>query len=116
MKIAATLLLLVLVLVLPATAGSRRAEAQVGAATEGSPAARGSEHPEIEAVAWALADAESGRYLAGNNADEQLPIGSVTKIVSALVVLEEGTDLDEEVMISKEARSTWGTSTVTSGS
>ncbi len=61
--------------------------------------------PEIGAEAWALVDAESGLYLAGENRDEQLPIGSVTKIMTALVVLEEEVDLDEEVTVSEEAES-----------
>jgi serine-type D-Ala-D-Ala carboxypeptidase (penicillin-binding protein 5/6) len=65
--------------------------------------------PEIEAEAWALVDEESGLYLAGENPDEQLPMGSVTKIMTALVVLEEGVGLDEEVTISEEAESYVGT-------
>ena len=50
-------------------------------------------------------DTKSGLYLEGENADTQLPIGSVNKIMSAFVVLEEGVDLDEEVTISQEAES-----------
>ncbi len=65
--------------------------------------------PEIEAEAWALVDAESGLYLVGENPDEQLPMGSVTKVMTGLVVLEEGVDLDEEVTISEEAESYVGT-------
>src|SRR5215210_7593301 len=65
----------------------------------------GPQAPEIEAQAWALVDTDSGFYLAGENPDEQLPMGSVTKIMTALVVLEEGVDLDEEVTISEEAES-----------
>jgi serine-type D-Ala-D-Ala carboxypeptidase (penicillin-binding protein 5/6) len=41
----------------------------------------------------------------GENPDEQLQMGSVTKIMTALVVLEEGIDLDDEVTISDEAES-----------
>jgi D-alanyl-D-alanine carboxypeptidase len=54
-------------------------------------------------------DEQSGLYLAGENPDEQLPMGSVNKIMTALVVLEEGVDLDEEVTISEEAESYVGT-------
>jgi D-alanyl-D-alanine carboxypeptidase (penicillin-binding protein 5/6) len=61
--------------------------------------------PTPDADAWALTDLDSGMYLAGDNPDEQLPIGSTTKIMSALVVLEEGVDPDEEVTISKDAES-----------
>ena len=65
----------------------------------------GARPPEIEASSWALVDADSGLYLVGENPDEQLQMGSVTKIMTALVVLEEGIDLDDEVMISDEAES-----------
>ncbi len=62
--------------------------------------------PELDNVeAWALVDADSGLYLAGENPDEQLPIASVTKMMTALVALEEGADLDEEVTVSPEAES-----------
>jgi D-alanyl-D-alanine carboxypeptidase (penicillin-binding protein 5/6) len=50
-------------------------------------------------------DTETGLYLNGENPDEQLPIGSVTKIMTALVVLEEEPNLDEEVTVSEEAES-----------
>lgn len=61
--------------------------------------------PEIDARAWALADAETGLYLAGKNPDERLPIASTTKIMVALLALENGVDLDEEVTISEQAES-----------
>jgi D-alanyl-D-alanine carboxypeptidase (penicillin-binding protein 5/6) len=59
--------------------------------------------PELETKSWALTDADSGLYLAGKNPDERLPIASTTKVMVALVALEEGVDLDEEVIVSKEA-------------
>ncbi len=59
--------------------------------------------PEIEAEAWALLDANSGAYLAGNNPDEQLPVASTVKVMAALVALEEGVDLEREVAISRNA-------------
>ncbi len=74
-----------------------------------TPDSRASGPPQIEAEAWALVDEQSGLYLAGENPDEQLPMGSVNKIMTALVVLEEGVDLDEEVTISEEAESYVGT-------
>src|SRR5215208_1025580 len=61
--------------------------------------------PEVAVQSWALMDAETGLYLNGENPDEQLPIGSVTKIMTALVVLEEEPNLDEEVTVSEEAES-----------
>jgi serine-type D-Ala-D-Ala carboxypeptidase (penicillin-binding protein 5/6) len=108
-KTIVTLVLMALaLLLLPGGVGLDRAEAQRGA-TGGSSGARVPEPPEVEARAWILVDAESGRYLAGENPDEQLQIGSVNKIMTALVVLDEGVDLEEEVTVSSEAESFVGT-------
>ena len=59
--------------------------------------------PQLDAGAWALVDAETGVYLAGKNPDEQLPVASTTNVMTALMVLEDGVDLDEEVAISGQA-------------
>jgi len=47
-------------------------------------------------------DAESGETLFDKNSDTVLPIASITKLMTALVVLEQGLDLDERVVITKE--------------
>jgi D-alanyl-D-alanine carboxypeptidase (penicillin-binding protein 5/6) len=60
--------------------------------------------PEIAARAWVLTDIRSGEYLAGEDASARLPMASTTKIMVALVALEE-TDLEEEVTVSPEAAS-----------
>jgi D-alanyl-D-alanine carboxypeptidase (penicillin-binding protein 5/6) len=65
--------------------------------------------PTVEAQAWALTDAGSGLYLEGDNPDERLPMAATILIMTALVVLEEGADPDEEVTISEEAESYVGT-------
>ena len=108
--IALTLLLVTFALLLvPAAApqgvGLGQAAAQEETTPRGTSNARVPEPPDIEVGAWALMDTKSGLYLEGENADTQLPIGSVNKIMSAFVVLEEGVDLDEEVTISQEAES-----------
>ena len=59
--------------------------------------------PELRARSWALTDAETGMYLAGRNPDDRLPIASTTNIMTSLVVLEEGVDLDEKVIVPKQA-------------
>ena len=61
--------------------------------------------PDLDVRAWALTDADSGRYLAGKNPDERIPPGSTTKIMVALVALDEGVNLDEEVTVSENAAS-----------
>jgi D-alanyl-D-alanine carboxypeptidase (penicillin-binding protein 5/6) len=60
---------------------------------------------EVGAAAWAVLDAESGELLLGENADERRPMASTTKIMTALVALESGVDLDEEVVVSPLAAS-----------
>ncbi|MDX6381948.1 MAG: hypothetical protein QOI57_2972 [Rubrobacteraceae bacterium] len=117
-KIAAALVLMALALLLvpgavPGGTGLGWAEAQEGApkgalertTPEGASGARVPEPPETGVQGWALVDADSGLYLVGESPDEQLQMGSVTKIMSALVVLKEGTNLDDEVTISKDAES-----------
>jgi D-alanyl-D-alanine carboxypeptidase (penicillin-binding protein 5/6) len=59
--------------------------------------------PKLKAKAWALVDADTGLYLAGKNTDERLPIASVGNVMLALVALDEGVDLDEEVTVSRQA-------------
>ena len=61
--------------------------------------------PEIEAESWALIDAETGKYLEGENPDEPLPMASTTKMMAVLVALEDGVDLSQEVVVSPEAAS-----------
>jgi len=65
--------------------------------------------PDVGARAWVLVDAESGRYLAGKNADARLPMGSTDKMMVALVALDAvavgEADLDEPVVVSEEAAS-----------
>ena len=60
------------------------------------------EVPDVAALAWVLTDVRSGEYLAGEDASARLPMASTTKIMVALVALQEA-DLEEEVTVSEEA-------------
>lgn len=62
-------------------------------------------YPQPVAKAALLMDASSGRVLYEKNAHEQLPPASVTKIMTALLAVENG-NLDQEVTISKNAAET----------
>ena len=62
----------------------------------------GPDPPKVAARAWALTDARSGEYLAGEDASERLPIASTTKIMVALVTLKEA-DLDDVATVSGDA-------------
>lgn len=68
-----------------------------------APAGPAPEAPEIEAESWALMDAGTGIYLDGKNPDEQRAVASTTKIMAALVVLEEEPDLQREITVPTEA-------------
>ena len=59
--------------------------------------------PKLNAGSWTLIDADTGHYLAGKNPDEQVPIASTTKIMVALVALDEGVDFGEQVTVSEDA-------------
>lgn len=66
------------------------------------PAAPPDETPELTAEAWILYDADSDVVLASRNAYEERPMASVTKIMTALVVVDNA-ELDEKVRISEKA-------------
>src|ERR687898_3888 len=61
--------------------------------------------PKLNAGSWTLIDADTGHYLAGKNPDEQVPIASTTKIMVALVALDEDVDMNKQVEVSEEAAS-----------
>ena len=92
-KSAATLIALSILLIL--APGPNRATAQETGAPPGA--------PKLDAGSWALVDADTGLYLAGKDPDKRVPIASTTKIMVALVALEEGVDLDEKVTVSEDA-------------
>lgn len=62
------------------------------------------------AKSMALVDANNYRLLVGKNCDEKLPMASTTKIVTALTVLNNCSDINEEVLISDKAIGIPGTS------
>jgi D-alanyl-D-alanine endopeptidase (penicillin-binding protein 7) len=47
-------------------------------------------------------DAQSGEVVFGKNADAVVPIASITKLMTAMVILDYGLDLDEEIVLSRE--------------
>ena len=92
-KIAATLIAISILLIL--APAPHRAAAQETGAPPGA--------PKLDAGSWALIDADTGLYLAGKDPDKQVPIASTTKIMVALVALDEGVDMDEKVTVSEDA-------------
>jgi serine-type D-Ala-D-Ala carboxypeptidase (penicillin-binding protein 5/6) len=76
----------------------------VGTAPASARQAKRVGEPDVAARAWALTDLRSGDHLAGEDASKKLSIASTTKIMEAIVVLENA-DLGEEVTVSGEAAS-----------
>ncbi|MBU5672720.1 D-alanyl-D-alanine carboxypeptidase family protein [Paenibacillus brevis] len=65
--------------------------------------------PSTNAQAAALIDVESGRILFSTRGDEELPIASLTKIMTAIVAIEHGT-MSDRVKVSKRAYGKEGSS------
>ena len=65
--------------------------------------------PSVSAKSAVLIDGESGELLCSKNPDERLPMASTTKIMTALVAIEEG-DLSSVVEIPREAVGVEGSS------
>jgi serine-type D-Ala-D-Ala carboxypeptidase (penicillin-binding protein 5/6) len=63
--------------------------------------------PQLESVAWAIYDESADVKLASWNANRHRAIASVTKVLTAMVVLDEAS-LDEVVTIPKLAVNGWG--------
>lgn len=63
--------------------------------------------PNLAAKSWILMDATTGKVLVENNADEQLPPASLTKLMTSYILAGEidkgNVQLDDEVLISVEA-------------
>ena len=47
-------------------------------------------------------DAETGEIVYGKNADAVTPIASITKLMTAMVILDSGLDLEEQIVLSRE--------------
>lgn len=58
--------------------------------------------PKVRSAVALVQDAESGETLYEKNSDTILPIASITKLMTAIVVLERGLDLEERVVVSAE--------------
>jgi serine-type D-Ala-D-Ala carboxypeptidase (penicillin-binding protein 5/6) len=61
--------------------------------------------PKLDAGSWTLIDADTGLYLAGKDPDKRVAIASTTKIMVALVALDEGVNFDEQATVSEDAAS-----------
>src|SRR5688500_17571552 len=63
--------------------------AAVLGAADPAPARQAAAPPDIQAEAWTVVDADSGTPIASADARERRPIASATKLMTALMTLEE---------------------------
>jgi D-alanyl-D-alanine endopeptidase (penicillin-binding protein 7) len=47
-------------------------------------------------------DAETGEIVFGKNAEAVVPIASITKLMTAMIILDAGLDLEEEIVLTRE--------------
>jgi D-alanyl-D-alanine endopeptidase (penicillin-binding protein 7) len=64
--------------------------------------ARAGDGPKLRSAVALVQDAESGETLYEKNSETILPIASITKLMTAIVVLERGLDLEERVAVSAD--------------
>jgi serine-type D-Ala-D-Ala endopeptidase (penicillin-binding protein 7) len=64
--------------------------------------AQAGDGPKLRSAVALVQDAESGETLYEKNSDTILPIASITKLMTAIVVLERGLDLDSRVAVSAQ--------------
>jgi D-alanyl-D-alanine endopeptidase (penicillin-binding protein 7) len=65
--------------------------------------------PDVRAGSYLVMDAEGSRILAAQHANKPVPIASITKLMTALVVLDAGQSLEDQVTIGRqEVRGTRG--------
>jgi hypothetical protein len=66
-----------------------------------------SEFPEISAQSYLVADLDSGQIFAEKNSQEQFPIASLTKLMTAIIV-SENVDLRKSILIDEEMLKGYG--------
>ncbi len=98
---------LVMVVLILQSATPALAEPAERTARKVKSAVAGRDHaPELKSSAALVIDQSSGRPLFAKNVDNVVPIASITKLMTAMVVLDAGLPLDERIAISEADRDT----------
>ena len=58
--------------------------------------------PQLRSSAFVVANAQTGNVIIERKGDEVVPIASITKLMTAMVVLDAGLDLSEEITVSSD--------------
>src|ERR1044071_7036089 len=56
----------------------------------------------LRSAAALVQDAETGEVVINKNADSVTPIASITKLMTAMVIIDRGLDLDARIVVSRE--------------
>jgi serine-type D-Ala-D-Ala endopeptidase (penicillin-binding protein 7) len=56
----------------------------------------------LRSAAVLVQDAETGEVVINKNSDVAVPIASITKLMSAMVILDRGLDLEQRIVVSRE--------------
>lgn len=83
-------------------AALKRASRAVPRSTDVSLALDANGLPQLRSSAFVIANAQTGNVIIERKGDEVLPIASITKLMTAMVVLDAGLDLDEEITVTGE--------------
>lgn len=83
--------------------------AQAAPGDAGTPKPRSAGRPDVRAGSYMVLDERGAQVLAASHEDKPAPIASITKLMTAMVVLEAGQSLDESITIGPdEVRGTRG--------
>jgi len=58
--------------------------------------------PQVDGSAYIVQDARTGEVLAASRAHTRLPIASITKLMTAIVTIDRGLDLEQRIVVSRE--------------
>jgi serine-type D-Ala-D-Ala endopeptidase (penicillin-binding protein 7) len=105
MKFVVANLVLMLCATAPVSAADSRMELRLSNAL-GAAAAETAVPIEFHSQAVLVYDQETGKPLLAKNADMQTPIASITKLMTAMLVLDAGQDMNERITISSRDRDT----------
>ncbi|WP_233072322.1 D-alanyl-D-alanine endopeptidase [Motilimonas eburnea] len=83
-----------------------------------SHAAPSQKHLQLASVSAYVADYKTGKTIAAKNADLLMPIASITKVMTAMVILDSGQSLKEKITFTKNHRALieYGHSRIRTGS
>jgi D-alanyl-D-alanine endopeptidase (penicillin-binding protein 7) len=88
----------------PKSADQKSVPPKVASRTKPSSSAPKADIPEVRSNAALVLDSGDGTILYARNANKAMPIASITKLMTSLIVLEQGLPMDEQIVMTREDR------------